>query len=214
VAIQEESSLYGSFCYNKTMIIDLIAGIILSLGVAHVFELPVTPSWIFFGILFALLPDVDFFTEFLQRGTVGGKKLGSHRVLTHIPLLFVPPAVWLYLTIGTPVAVLFIVCILWHFTHDSHAMGYGYRLFYPFSEKFYKFFSDKEGNYRYDFSHFVTSWTKEEVEALHEKYGNDQWIQDHLRHHATKWQPRVILLLRYSFVILLLLFLIRLLLSL
>ena len=187
------------------MLIDIFVGILLSLGVGHIFEVPITPLWLLCGALFALLPDIDFFIEFFQRGTVGGKKLGSHRVLTHVPLLFVIPAVLLYIFTNTSFAVLFAFCILWHFAHDIHAMGYGYRLFYPFSTRFYKFFSDKEGNYRYDFAHFVTSWTREEVEALHLNHGNDQWIQDHLRHHANKWQSVVIPLLRAALILLALL---------
>ena len=187
------------------MLIDIFAGIVISLGVGHIFEVPLTPLWLLAGALFALLPDIDFFIEFFQRGTVGGKKLGSHRVLTHIPLLFVVPAVLLYVFVGMPLAILFTLCILWHFAHDAHAMGYGYRLFYPFSPKFYKFFSDKEGNYRYDFAHFVTSWTREEVDMLHQKHGNDHWIQDHLRHHASKWHNFIIPLLRAALILLVLL---------
>lgn len=196
------------------MLIDILAGIILSLGVAHIFEMPLNPWWILLGAIFALLPDLDFFVEYFQRGTVGGKKLGAHRVLTHIPLLFVVPAILLYVFVSTPLAILFLVCILWHFAHDSHAMGYGYRLLYPFSNKFYKFFSDKEGNYKYDTKHILTSWTKAEVETLHAKHGNDDWIQDHLRHHATEWQKRVVVLLRYCFIALLIVFAIRILMTL
>ncbi len=191
------------------MLIDILAGILMSLGVAHIFEIQITLWWLLLGALFALLPDVDFLIEFIQCGTVGGKKLGSHRVLTHVPLLFLIPAVLLYIFMSTPLALLFLLCILWHFAHDIHAMGYGYRLFYPFSTRFYKFFSDTEGNYCYDLSHLVTSWTRTEVEALHKKHGNDTWIHDHLRYHATKWHASVVVLLRYCVIIFLLLFLIR-----
>lgn len=191
------------------MLIDTVAGIILSLGVAHIFEVPLSPWWLILGVAFALLPDIDFLIELVQRGTVGGKKLGAHRVLTHIPLLFLMPGILLYLFASPPLALLFLSCILWHFVHDIHAMGYGYRLLYPFFDKFYKFFSDKEGHYRYDFSHFVTSWTREEVEALHEKHGNDEWIRDHLRHHANKWQSSIVKLLHYCFILILILFVSR-----
>lgn len=191
------------------MLIDIVAGVIISLGVAHIFELDIVWWWVLLGALFAILPDLDFFIELFQRGTVGGKKLGSHRVLTHIPLLFVVPFVLLYVFASAPIAILFAICILWHFVHDIQGMGYGYRLFYPFSTRFYKFFSDKEGHYRYSLRHLVTSWSKSEVQLLHEKYGNDHWIQDHLRHHATKWQHPVVVLLRYCIIIFLLLFIIR-----
>lgn len=168
------------------MFIDILAGILISLGLSFLLEIPLTPTWILLGAFFALLPDADFFIELAQRRTVGGKKLGAHRVLTHIPLLYIFPSAFLYFFFGLPLAILFTLCILWHFLHDSRGMGYGYRLLYPFSNRFYKFFSDKEGHYRYDLDHLVVSWTKEEVEALHEKYGNDHWIQDHVRYHKEK----------------------------
>lgn len=191
------------------MLIDIIAGILISLGVAHFFEVPISPGWLFLGALFALLPDFDFFLEYLKRGTVGGKKLDAHRVVTHVPLLFLIPAVLFLVFVSTPVALLFVLCIIWHFLHDSHAMGYGYRLFYPFSTKFYKFFSDKEGNYRYDFNHLVTSWTREEVDTLHEKYGNENWIKDHVQYHSKRWYMFLLTCLRYGIIIFLLLLLFK-----
>lgn len=187
------------------MLIDILVGILLALGVTHIFNIPPTGEWILLGAIFALLPDIDFIFEFIKRGTVGGKKLGAHRVLTHIPLLFVLPAALLYVFFGAPVTALFTLCIIWHFVHDSNAMGYGNRLLWPFSKRFYKFFSDKQGNYQYNWSHILVSWSKSEVEALHAQHGNDAWIQDHLRHHATRWSYSLVLLLQSCILIFLLL---------
>ncbi len=94
------------------MLIDIFAGLLISLGLAHILEIPLTPEWLLLGALFALLPDLDFFIEFFKRGTVGGKKMGSHRVLTHIPLLFVIPAVLMYIFVNAHLAILFVLCIL------------------------------------------------------------------------------------------------------
>jgi hypothetical protein len=188
------------------MLIDLAAGTLLSLLVAYIFDVDITLLWVLFGALGAVLPDIDFFVEYLRRGTVGGKKLGAHRVLTHLPLLFLLPTIILLFWLGPAWAVLFGAGILWHFGHDAHAMGYGYRLFWPFSQKFYKFFSDKEGNYCYNREHVLVSWTKEEVEALHQKYGNDSWIEDHLRYHANNWLRPILSLLLLAGILLILTF--------
>jgi hypothetical protein len=191
------------------MLIDILAGLILAAGSALFFDMPITITWLLLGALFALLPDVDFFIELARRKTVGGKKLGAHRVLTHIPFLFLPIGTVLFFLFGKEVATLFALGALWHFLHDAHAMGYGYRMLWPFSNKFYKFFSDKEGAYHYNFAHLFVSWTREEVEALHQKYGNDNWIQDHLRHHAMRWRRPVMTLLALSVIMYFILLFIR-----
>lgn len=192
------------------MLIDFFIGALLGLGVAHFFDLPFSPWWLVLGMLFAVLPDIDFWIELVKRKTVGGTKLGDHRVLTHMPLLFVLPGIGLYLWAGAPVATLFALGLTWHFLHDANGMGYGYRLLWPFSQKFYKFFSDKDGNYCYDRRHFCVSWTRAEVEALHKKHGNDHWIQDHLRHHATRWHRPVVTILMACVILYCILFLVSL----
>jgi hypothetical protein len=81
-------------------------------------------------------------------------------------------------------------------------------MLWPFSPKFYKFFSDREGNYRYDQKHLIVSWTLDEVRTLHQEHGNEDWIQDHLRHHASRWHRPVVTLLFISVILYLTLFLI------
>lgn len=184
------------------MFLDILLGTFWAFLTATVFEVSLTPSWVFLGIVFAVLPDLDFWIEYLRRGTVGGKTLGDHRVLTHIPLLFVIPAILLFIYGGVALGTLFVLGVYGHFVHDATGMGYGYRLFYPFSPFFYKFFSDKEGNIYRDRGHFVVRWTRTEVEALHARYGNDRWLQDDIRYHLTHpWK-----LVREFFFLLILMF--------
>jgi hypothetical protein len=184
------------------MLIDALAGFIFATITAYFFDIPLSLEWLLLGALFALLPDVDFFVELAKRKTVGGTKLGAHRVLTHLPFLFLPLGIILFFFFGKEVTTLFVLGTLWHFAHDAHAMGYGYRILWPFSDRFYKLFSDHEGNYRYDINYFLVSWTREEVEALHKKHGNDRWIQDHLQHHARRWWRVVRALLVFSVILL------------
>jgi hypothetical protein len=169
------------------MFLDILLGTFWAFLTSAVFDVPLTPWWVLLGIVFALLPDLDFWLEYLRRGTVGGKTLGDHRVLTHIPLLFVIPAVILFIYGGAALGTLFILGVYGHFVHDATGMGYGYRLFYPFSPLFYKFFSDQEGNICRDRKHLMVRWTRAEVELLHDKYGNDRWIQDDIHYHLAHW---------------------------
>jgi hypothetical protein len=170
------------------MFLDVLLGLLWATLTSFIFDVPLTPWWLFLGVLFAFLPDTDFWIELLKRGTVGGKKLGAHRVLTHIPFLFVIPTILLFIYGGPALGTLFVLGVYGHFLHDATGMGYGYRLLYPFSPYFYKFFSDKDGSIRYAREHFLVRWTKEEVEALHEKHGNDDWLQDDIRYHREHWR--------------------------
>lgn len=173
------------------MFLDILLGTFWAFLTSAVFGVPLTPWWILLGIVFALLPDIDFWVELAKRKTVGGKTLGDHRVLTHIPFLFVIPAILLFIYGGAALGTLFILGVYGHFVHDATGMGYGYRLFYPFSPLFYKFFSDQEGNICQDRKHLCVRWTRAEVVALHQKYGNDQWIRDDIRYHLTNWPQLV-----------------------
>lgn len=185
------------------MFLDILLGLFWATVTSFAFHVPLTPWWLFLGVLFAFLPDLDFWIEFIKRGTVGGKTLGAHRVLTHLPLLFVIPALLLFIYGSPALGTLFILGIYGHFLHDSAGMGYGYRLLYPFSPLFYKFFSDKEGNIIYTRKHFMVRWTRTEVEALHQKHGNDDWLQDDIQYHLTHWRELLLQVIILIFVIIL-----------
>ena len=34
----------------------------------------------------------------------------------------------------------------------------------------------------------MVRWTRAEVEALHQKHGNDDWLQDDIRYHQEHWR--------------------------
>ncbi|MEK7095045.1 MAG: metal-dependent hydrolase [Patescibacteria group bacterium] len=165
------------------MFLDILLGTFWAFLTSVGFGVPLTPLWVLAGIIFAMLPDMDFWIEYLRRGKVGGKILGEHRVLTHIPLLFVIPAILLFIYADPAWGTLFILGVYGHFIHDATGMGYGYRIFYPFSPYFYKFLSDRDGNIRYTKEHFMVRWTEAEVQALHLAHGNDHWLQDDINYH-------------------------------
>ena len=184
------------------MFLDILLGTFWAFLTSVVFGVLLTPLWVLAGIIFAVLPDIDFWVEYLRRGTVGGKTLGDHRVLTHVPFLFVIPAILLFLYASPAWGTLFIIGVYGHFVHDATGMGYGYRLLYPFSPLFYKFLSDGDGNISYTRKHFMVRWTRTEVEALHQKHGNDRWLQDDIHYHLA----HPLKLLRELFILLILIF--------
>lgn len=170
------------------MLKDILLGIFWSFTVSALFEIEFTFGWMLLGVFFALLPDLDFFIEYAQRGRVGGKVLGAHRVVTHIPLLFVVLGIGIFFVFGSAVALLYALGVIGHFIHDSRGMGYGYRALFPFSRRFYKLFADPEGHTSYRPEHFIQSWTAAEVRGLQARHGNDNWLRDDLRYHVSHWK--------------------------
>jgi len=61
-----------------------------------------------------------------------------------------------------------------HFAHDSVGIGWGIQWLYPFSKKFYKFFSDETNELS---TRFMISRTPEEQQIAVKKYGRDDWIK-------------------------------------
>ncbi|QQS21361.1 MAG: metal-dependent hydrolase [Candidatus Moraniibacteriota bacterium] len=177
------------------MFLDLKLGLLWAVVVGIAFHEPITVSWILASILFAFLPDIDFWVELARRGTVGGKTLGDHRTLLHAPLLYLPAAVGMWWWLGPAWATLFSIGVFGHHIHDTMGMGFGVRWLFPFSKNFYKIFSDKEGNIFYDREHLrITSWNPEELRVVLQEKGNDHWLQEDLayaRKHAFSTAARL-----------------------
>jgi hypothetical protein len=149
------------------MPLDIALGILLSLGVAEYFSIEATPLLIAFGIAAALLPDIDIITIPL---------LGKwyHRTYTHYPLLYLPLIVLSFLLFPTPYAVLFTLCILMHFIHDSIGIGWwGIAWLWPFSQRRFLFFPEKE---RRDQLGGKNSWIPEEEPPPRDPIDQGRWI--------------------------------------
>lgn len=160
------------------MFLDIKLGLLWSVIVVFIFDISPTPILFGLGILFALLPDIDFWVELAERGTVGGKYLGAHRTLLHHPLVYIPLAIFIASFFDWTWATLFALGVFGHFIHDSMGMGYGIRWLWPLSSRWYKLFSDHNGGIRYDFKHFLASWSDEEMRALIRERGNDNWLKE------------------------------------
>ncbi len=176
------------------MLLDIKLGLCWAFLVGLFFEQTLTPLWIFAGVFFALLPDIDFWIEYIERGTVGGKTIGAHRTLFHNPSLYIPITLFIGTLFGPAWMTLFALGIIGHFVHDLSGMGYGIRLFWPFSDRWYKFFSDKDGGIHYTLDHLLVSWSPKEMQQLVAIQGNDTWFQEDL-HYI--YEHRLSILLKF-----------------
>lgn len=180
------------------MFLDIKLGLLWAFLVAIFFERELTPLWILAGVLFALLPDIDFWIEYAMRGTVGGKVMGAHRSLLHNPIPYIPVALFVGTYFGPEWMTLFVLGVFGHFIHDLSGMGLGIRLFWPFSERWYKCFSSKDGEIHYDLDHLYCSWSPEEMKILVESRGNNNWINEELHYMS---EHRVSIFLKLLIVI-------------
>ena len=119
------------------MFLDIAIGVVLGLGVRAVAAVDVPGGFALWGIVFALLPDVDFLVHraVFRRDAMFDYR---HRELLHRPLLYVPLGVALawWLSGSAPLAGLFAAASLWHFLHDSTGVGYGVQWLWPFASHY------------------------------------------------------------------------------
>lgn len=160
------------------MLLDIALGIIIVevLGVALQFD---PFGWHYaLGILFALLPDLDFLVLYFWKHDTAmyrGHTM-DHRDLFHHPLLYIPVGTAVvFFTLGDISALLFAIASFAHFLHDSIGVGWGVRWLSPFSKRNYKFFSEKDGT---PSSRLVTSWSPIERAAVVAEKGDPNWVWD------------------------------------
>lgn len=189
------------------MFLDIKLGLAWAILVALIFDHTITASWLTAGVVFALLPDLDFWLEYARRGTVGGKVISLHRTLLHAPLTYVPVILFVGSFAGPAWMTLFALGIIGHHIHDSMGMGYGVRWLWPFSTRWYKLFSGHDGELHYDREHLLVSWSDEEMRALVARRGNDTWLKEDVHYHLTHWRTALWKLVLTAIVITLLIIL-------
>lgn len=163
------------------MLLDIAIGIFSSIFVSWFFNFEISSFLVLAGIIFALLPDLDFLVEFIKHGSVGGKVIREHREIIHYPIIYIPIVILIYFLAGIFWTTLFAMGIFAHFIHDSIGIGWGIKWFWPFSKKSYKFFSEKDGSFS---NRLVVSWNPEELKEIVLKYGDPDWIKNiYLRLH-------------------------------
>ncbi|MEK9174717.1 MAG: metal-dependent hydrolase [Patescibacteria group bacterium] len=158
------------------MFLDIGAGILIAILSSRIFGVDLSHLTVLVGVGFSLLPDLDVFVELAKRGRIGGRVQGHHRELTHFPLTFVPLAILILIYFGELWTTLFSLAVLVHFLHDSIGMGWGIMWLWPFSNKSYKFFSNKEGGFS---KRFLVSWTPAELKTVIHNHGDDHWFKNY-----------------------------------
>ncbi|OGZ35057.1 MAG: hypothetical protein A2174_00520 [Candidatus Portnoybacteria bacterium RBG_13_41_18] len=147
---------------------------IISLALLKYYGLDVIPHVIIYGIIFALLPDIDMIIWLKKDDWRINKWAHEHREhFLHYPLFYLPTVTLILWSCQNYFyIILFIYCSLWHFLHDSFGLGWGLKWLFPISDKWYKFFAAKHDkkNIR-----FLTTWTSEELIMEVEKRGDDNW---------------------------------------
>ncbi len=163
------------------MFLDIGVGILLSIWTSWFFQIDLTFSLIFIGIIFSLFPDIDFFVEFIKHGSVGGKIIREHRELIHFPLLYIPVILIVLSLFGIMWATFLSLGLLAHFLHDSIGIGWGIKWLWPFSKRAYKLFSEKNGTFS---SRLLVSWDHKELTEVVAEHGDPDWIRNiYLRLH-------------------------------
>lgn len=123
------------------MILDIGLGILAAISTSFLFNSDLTAQFVIFGIIFALLPDIDvLWGALMQKRRWWQRGMWSHREFTHYPLIHMSVSVILYFLVGGVWALLYLLCIFSHLIHDSVADGWGVKWLWPFNKKAYRFF--------------------------------------------------------------------------
>lgn len=152
---------------------DLGIGIILGIFSSNFFQLPLLPA-VIWGIIFCLLPDVDFILTAFFRNL----KTDNHRDLIHLPIPFLAiGSLVIYILLGKDYLLMFLIGSTYHFIHDTFVMGWGVKWLYPFSKYNYMFFFlwDKDIPEK----RFFKKATDAEIKKFEEKFGDKNWIRNY-----------------------------------
>lgn len=166
------------------MFLDIGVGIIAAIFVSGMFDVPLSVWMVMGGILFALLPDVDFLYYFTKRGD--SKYDYKHREIVHCPLVSVPIGTFLVWIIGGKVwAVLFFISFFLHLVHDSIAVGWGIKWLYPFSRNNFAFFYLYSLKNKKGLRKLLFSFNERELPGVVAEHGDGDWV----RNIYYKWHP-------------------------
>lgn len=162
------------------MLLDIGFGIIIPITLSKIFGFEITNSYIVFGIIFSLLPDIDFiFYKIFSKKS--GDQDHTHRSVLHYPIVYILiGSLTTYIFYPTLLS-LFIICSLFHFIHDSIGIGWGVQWFAPFNKNYYQFFYTVNKNA--DRS-IIYKYKPEELDSLAGEYGDKEWFKNvYLKFH-------------------------------
>ncbi len=148
------------------MFIHLLAGSLIFLFLGKYYNLEVNSLFLFIGACFGIMPDVV--GALLKFNFIFYRWTHEHRDdIFHT--IFFPIIVFIvgYLIFGFELAIVFFLAVLSHALLDIIGVGWGIKLFYPFSQKNYKLFSNGK---------FIQIWNKKALDKLIKKYHEPNWF--------------------------------------
>lgn len=171
------------------MFLDIGVGILAGI----IFQYNADFNWYFllFTLTVALLPDIDMLWYWYAKkyGKKGKQKvLDNHRSYTHYPIVYLPLALILYIYFGQNIATVFVLLILYHFTHDTLFIGWGVKWFWPISDRSFKIFPDRNGKVT---SRLMLSWLPSEEGNIKEWSGSSDWVK------AFYMRPNIVTYIEY-----------------
>lgn len=149
------------------MPLDIGVGILLSLGIAEWFDVPVTPLLVCFGIAAALLPDIDIVTALFGQW--------KHRTATHFPITYIPLSLGVFFLLGPVYGTLFTLGVYAHLVHDTFGIGWGIAWLWPFSRRKFLLFPEHD---RRAALGIVATWTPEQEESLKASDAGSSWVRE------------------------------------
>jgi hypothetical protein len=116
---------------------DIGIGIILSIVFSQIFSIELRTSFVVWGIVFSLLPDIDMLVYVCPSLK---KVFGKHRGFSHYPIVYVPVVGLICFFSGLLWALYLGAAVFLHLVHDTFWIGSGITWLWPFSKKSFKFF--------------------------------------------------------------------------
>lgn len=161
------------------MLFDIATGIIVGSSFAMA-DSAEKCTWMLVGagVLFAVLPDLDFLLSRLLRMP---RSDARHRELLHLPLLYLPVGVLVLYPFGRELVGVFLAASVCHFLHDSIGIGWGIRWLYPLTRDSYSFLyhiHDMSAVPRIPAYKFVFVWRESELNETVDKYGDPHWLRN------------------------------------
>lgn len=162
------------------MTLDIGIGIFAAIIVSKVSSIELSPLLIALGIVFALLPDIDFIYSVARKGHRDHRAIAKHRDLVHYPLIYLPAGALAALAFGPEWSLLFLLASVGHFIHDSIGIGWGIPWLWPFTNKNYSFIYKYSPRYngQNPRNKLVYAWEREKIDELIDHYGDPDWLRN------------------------------------
>jgi len=183
------------------MFLDVGIGILTTIYIGFLFKANLTVWLLVCGIIFSLLPDVDFIKYFYLKDKMEGYK---HRDALHLPILYLPIGTLIvYLFLGKVLALIFFVSSFLHFIHDSMFIGRGIKWLYPFSNNGYAFLYMYSRKVKNGLWKPLFIFNEEKIRLFDSEHGDADWFKN----IYLKWHPFAVLEFTVLIVSLIILFL-------